>query len=65
MKSNQPKSELVFTNALKKLLDNINGKYGSRGKEFSTKPLLNKMPNGPKQNFSVVIIKKMLKNFIN
>lgn len=51
MKSNQPKSELVFTNALKKLLDNINGKYGSRGKEFSTKPLLNKMPNGPKQNF--------------
>ncbi|CAX43079.1 ubiquitin carboxyl-terminal hydrolase, putative [Candida dubliniensis CD36] len=51
MKSNQPKGELVFTNALKKLLDNINGKYGSRGKEFSTKPLLNKMPNGPKQNF--------------
>lgn len=33
------------------MLDNINGKYGSRGKEFSTKPLLNKMPNGPKQNF--------------
>lgn len=51
MKSNQPKLELPFTTALKKLLDNVNGKYGSRGKEFSTKPLLNKMPNGPRQNF--------------
>ncbi|KAK6459573.1 uncharacterized protein RJT20DRAFT_124820 [Scheffersomyces xylosifermentans] len=51
MKSNTPKPELVFTVALKTLLDNVNGRYGSRGKEFSTKPLLNKMPNGPKQNF--------------
>ncbi|KAI5969794.1 UBP1 [Candida margitis] len=51
MKSNQPKPELPFTTALKKLLDSVNGKYGSRGKEFSTKPLLNKMPNGPRQNF--------------
>ncbi|KAG5422214.1 UBP1 [Candida metapsilosis] len=51
MKSNQPKPELPFTTALKTLLDNVNGKYGSRGKEFSTKPLLNKMPNGPRQNF--------------
>ncbi|CAI5758130.1 unnamed protein product [Candida verbasci] len=51
MKSNQPKSELIFTNALKNLLDAVNGKYGIKGKEFSTKPLLNKMPNGPKQNF--------------
>ncbi|KAK6204754.1 uncharacterized protein RJT21DRAFT_10939 [Scheffersomyces amazonensis] len=47
----QPKQELIFTNALNTLLQNVNGKYGSRGKEFSTKPLLNKMPNGPKQNF--------------
>ncbi|KAK6465714.1 Ubp1 protein [Scheffersomyces coipomensis] len=47
----QPRSDLIFTNALKTLLDNVNGKYGTRGKEFSTKPLLNKMPNGPKQNF--------------
>lgn len=45
------RSEMVFTRALKKLLDEVNGSYGSRGKEFSTKPLLNKMPNGPKQNF--------------
>lgn len=44
-------SELVFTRALKKLLDEVNGAYGSRGKEFSTKSLLNRMPNGPKQNF--------------
>ncbi|RCK64361.1 Ubiquitin carboxyl-terminal hydrolase 1 [Candida viswanathii] len=51
MRSNQPKPELVFTNALKSLLDSLNGKYGSLGKEFSTKKLLNKMPNGPKQNF--------------
>ena len=51
MKSNQPRPELTFTNALKLLLDNVNGKYGSRGKEFTTKQLLNKMPNGPKQNF--------------
>ncbi|KAG2736552.1 hypothetical protein G9P44_000642 [Scheffersomyces stipitis] len=51
MKSNSPRPELIFTNALKTLLDNLNGKYGARGKEFSTKALLNKMPNGPKQNF--------------
>lgn len=44
-------SEMVFTRALKKLLDEVNGEYGSRGKEFSTKALLNRMPNGPKQNF--------------
>lgn len=44
-------SEMAFTRALKKLLDEVNGAYGSRGREFSTKPLLNKMPNGPKQNF--------------
>lgn len=42
---------LQFTIALKTLLDNVNGAYGSQGKEFSTKPLLNKIPNGPKQNF--------------
>ncbi|OVF07696.1 putative ubiquitin-specific protease [Clavispora lusitaniae] len=40
-----------FTLALKALLDDINGSYGSRGREFSTKQLLTKMPNGPKQNF--------------
>ncbi|KAI3406245.2 UBP1 [Candida oxycetoniae] len=51
IKSNQPNPELTFTNALKTLLDNVNGKYGSRSKEFTTKQLLNKMPNGPKQNF--------------
>ena len=51
MKSNIPKPDLVFTAALKKFLEGINGSYGSRGKEFSAKPLLNKMPNGPKQNF--------------
>ncbi|RLV95942.1 Ubiquitin carboxyl-terminal hydrolase 1 [Spathaspora sp. JA1] len=51
IKSDQPKQELVFTNALKTLLDNVNGKYGRMGKEFSSKQLLNKMPNGPKQNF--------------
>ena len=42
---------LKFTIALKVLLNNINGAYGSRGKEFSTKQLLNQMPDGPKQNF--------------
>ncbi|CUM67518.1 uncharacterized protein PRCAT00005217001 [Priceomyces carsonii] len=51
MRSNTPKPELVFTTSLKTLLDNINGSYGAKGKEFSTKPLLNRMPNGPKQNF--------------
>lgn len=47
----QLRTNLVFTRALKKLLDDVNGAYGSRGKEFSTRGLLNKMPNGPKQNF--------------
>lgn len=51
IKTTTPRPELIFTNALKTLLENVNGSYGSRGKEFSTKPLLNKMPNGPKQNF--------------
>lgn len=41
----------VFTTGLKSLLDNVNGKYGDKGREFTTKSLLNKMPNGPKQNF--------------
>lgn len=50
-KTNRPISTLPFTTALKTLLDNVNGKYGTRSKEFSTKQLLNKMPNGPKQNF--------------
>lgn len=49
--SSKPNPHLVFTAALKALIDNVNGKYGTRSKEFSTKPLLNKMPNGPKQNF--------------
>lgn len=51
VKTGQVRPEMVFTKALKSLLDDVNGKYGSRGKEFSTKALLNKMPNGPKQNF--------------
>ncbi|ODV79230.1 cysteine proteinase [Suhomyces tanzawaensis NRRL Y-17324] len=51
MKTTTPKPELVFTNALKTLLEQVNGSYGTKGKEFSTKQLLNKMPNGPKQNF--------------
>lgn len=51
IKTNQPHTELSFTSALKKIIDDVNGCYGSRGKEFSAKPLLNKMPNGPKQNF--------------
>ena len=51
IRSNQPKPELVFTNALKTLMDNLNGKYGSQGKTFDTKKLLAKMPNGPKKNF--------------
>lgn len=50
VKSNQPRPELVFTTGLKNLIENVNGRYGSRGKEFSAKPMLNKMPNGPKQN---------------
>lgn len=40
---------MVFTNALKTLMDNLNGKYGSQGKTFDTKKLLAKMPNGPKE----------------
>lgn len=50
-KSSTPKEELVFTSALRSFLEGINGQYGSKGKEFSAKPLLSKMPNGPKQNF--------------
>lgn len=51
VRTGQFRPEVVFTRALKKLLDEVNGAYGTRGREFSTKPLLNKMPNGPKQNF--------------
>lgn len=51
VKSVRPRADLVFTAALRKLIENVNGSYGNKGKEFSTKPLLNKMPNGPKQNF--------------
>lgn len=40
-----------FSLALKHLLDGVNGAYGTRGREFSTRDLLNHMPNGPKQNF--------------
>lgn len=43
-----------FSLALRTLLKNINGSYGSKGKDFSTKKLLSKMPNGPKQNFLFV-----------
>lgn len=50
-KMGQMRTNLSFTRALKKLLNDVNGAYGSKGKEFSTKPLLHKMPNGPKQNF--------------
>ncbi|EGV60104.1 ubiquitin-specific protease ubp1 [Yamadazyma tenuis] len=51
LRTAKSRSLLPFTTALKTLIDNVNGKYGTRSKEFSTKPLLNKMPNGPKQNF--------------
>lgn len=44
-------SEMAFTKALRKLLGDLNGAYGTRGREFTTKGLLTKMPNGPKQNF--------------
>ncbi|KAG7193402.1 uncharacterized protein KQ657_000820 [Scheffersomyces spartinae] len=44
-------NSFTFSFALKQLLTNVNGAYGARGREFSTKQLLNKMPNGPKQNF--------------
>lgn len=45
------KRDLPFTLALRQLLEAVNGKYGLRGREYSTKLLLAKMPNGPKQNF--------------
>lgn len=51
LRTNIPNGEFTFTSALKQLLSNVNGSYGAKGKEFSTKQLLNKMPNGPKQNF--------------
>lgn len=51
VKTNQVKDGLEFTAALKLLLDGVNGSYGTKGKEFSTRNLLNHMPNGPKQNF--------------
>ncbi|GEQ67827.1 hypothetical protein JCM33374_g1493 [Metschnikowia sp. JCM 33374] len=44
-------SHMRFTAALKSLLDDLNGAYGRRGKEFSTRVLMKKMPDGPKQNF--------------
>lgn len=45
------KTNFPFTRALAKLLLDVNGQYGSKGREFSTKPLLQKMPNGPKLGF--------------
>lgn len=51
MKFMEDAKNSTFTLVLKSLLDDINGSYGSKGKEFSTKNLLNNMPNGPKQNF--------------
>ncbi|KAM9940472.1 hypothetical protein OXX80_000066 [Metschnikowia pulcherrima] len=45
------KSGMKFTAALKTLLDELNGAYGHRGKEFSTRILMKNMPDGPKQNF--------------
>lgn len=44
-------SHMKFTAALKSLLDDLNGTYGSRGKEFSTRVLMKRMSDGPKQNF--------------
>lgn len=44
-------SHMPFLAALKSLLDSLNGAYGSRGREFSTRGLLKRMPDGPKQNF--------------
>lgn len=49
--SGLPVPEMRFTASLKALLDDLNGCYGSRGKEFSTRSLLKRMPDGPKQNF--------------
>lgn len=42
---------LPFTEALRLLISDVNGSYGAKGREFSTRALLNKMPDGPKQNF--------------
>ncbi|OBA19649.1 cysteine proteinase [Metschnikowia bicuspidata var. bicuspidata NRRL YB-4993] len=51
MRTGNLSSHMKFTAALKCLLDDLNGAYGSRGKEFSTRMLLKRMPDGPKQNF--------------
>ncbi|CAK7906406.1 ubiquitin carboxyl-terminal hydrolase 1 [[Candida] anglica] len=51
VRSSVPKVGLEFTKALKDLMDGVNGSYGTKGKEFSTRDLLANMPNGPKQNF--------------
>ena len=50
-KSDKAAKGFVFTHELRKILEKVNGAYGDRGKEFSAKSLLNRMPNGPKQNF--------------
>lgn len=51
VKTNKIKRTMGFTAALKSLLDDLNGAYGLRGKEFSTRLLMKKMSDGPKQNF--------------
>lgn len=51
VKTNATKRNMAFTVALKRLLDDLNGAYGLRGKEFSTRLLMKKMSDGPKQNF--------------
>lgn len=51
VKTNTLKRNMTFTAALKSLLDDLNGSYGLRGKEFSTRLLMKRMADGPKQNF--------------
>lgn len=51
VKTNATRRSMPFTVALKQLLDDLNGAYGLRGKEFSTRPLMKRMSDGPKQNF--------------
>lgn len=51
VKTNTLKRNMTFTAALKSLLDDLNGSYVLRGKEFSTRLLMKKMADGPKQNF--------------
>lgn len=51
VQTNTLKRNMLFTVALKQLLDELNGAYGLRGKEFSTRYLMKKMSDGPKQNF--------------